>query len=305
MLIVSTSDQVTGVANAGSELYVRVSSTNRIRVYDSQTLAELRSWSSDRPKQIAVDTQSNLWILQATDASNPPKILHYSKTGSLSSQKITDIVDPTAVAINPQGRLLVTENGPRQQVLIYDISGTPKLIGTFGTQGGIYSGTRGEVGELKLNGLTGVGTDKAGNIYVSNDGFGSSGTDLRKSSPLGKMQWQLLGLQFVDNADADQVLTDWMCSPNMNISGWTIVNRMDRNGLTKAIPSINFATLTIRDCTTKTIRRPLFLSVELKLNVSYISQECLPISSVCTVLMEKLQFPVPSLRGIILPALLN
>src|SRR4028118_1235465 len=75
---------------------------------------------------------------------------------------------------------------------------------------------------------------------------------------------------------------------------------MDRKGLTKAIPSINLATLTLRDCTTKIIRRLLFLSVELKLNVSYISQECLPISSLCTVLMEKLQFPVPSLRGIIL-----
>jgi len=48
-----------------------------------------------------------------------------------------------------------------------------------------------------------VGTDKAGNIYVSNDGFGNSGTDLRKFSALGKMQWQLFGLQFVDNADAD------------------------------------------------------------------------------------------------------
>ncbi len=203
MLIVSTSSQVTGLASIGSELYVSDSSTNRIRVYDSETLAELRSWSSDRPKQIAVDPQSNLWILQAKDATNPPKILHYSKTGTLLSQKITDVVDPTALAIDPQGRLLVTENGPRQQVLIYDISGSPKLIGTFGTQGGIYSGTRGEVGELKLNGLTGVGTDKAGNIYVSNDGFGGSGTDLRKFSPLGKMQWQLLGLQFVDNADAD------------------------------------------------------------------------------------------------------
>jgi hypothetical protein len=203
MLIVSTSGQVTGLANAGSELYVSDSATNRIRVYDSETLAELRSWSSDRPKQIAVDTQSNLWILQAKDASNPPKILHYSKTGTLLFQKITDVVEPTAIAIDPQGRLLVTENGPRQQVLIYDISGTPKLIGTLGTKGGIYSGTRGEVGELKLNGLTGVGTDRAGNIYVSNDGFGGSGTDLRKFSTLGKMQWQLLGLQFVDNADAD------------------------------------------------------------------------------------------------------
>ncbi|MEG4352952.1 hypothetical protein QUA74_24840 [Microcoleus sp. LAD1_D3] len=203
ILIVSTSSQVTGLANAGSELYVSDSAANRIRVYDSETLAELRSWPVDRPKQIAVDTQSNLWILQAKDASNPPKILHYSKAGTLLSQKITDVVDPTALAIDPQGRLLVTENGPRQQVLIYEISATPKLIGTFGTQGGIYSGTRGEVGELKLNGLTGVGTDKAGNIYVSNDGFGGSGTDLRKFSPLGKMQWQLLGLQFVDNADAD------------------------------------------------------------------------------------------------------
>jgi len=203
MLIVSTSGQVTGLANAGNELYVSDSAANRIRVYNSETLAELRSWPVDRPKQIAVDPQSNLWILQAKDATNPPKILHYSKTGTLLSQKITDVVDPTALAIDPQGRLLVTENGPRQQVLIYDISGTPKLTGTFGTQGGIDSGTRGEVGELKLNGLTGVGTDRAGNIYVSNDGFGGSGTDLRKFSPIGKMQWQLLGLQFVDNADAD------------------------------------------------------------------------------------------------------
>ena len=203
MLIVSTSGQVTGLANAGGELYVSDSAANRIRVYDTETLAELRSWSSDRPKQIAVDTQNNLWILQTKDASNPPKILHYSKTGTLLSQKITDVVDPTALAIDRQGRLLVAENGPRQQVLIYDLSGTPKLIGTFGTPGGIYSGTKGEVGELKLNGLTGVGTDKSGNIYVSNDGFGNSGTDLRKFSSLGKMQWQLLGLQFVDNADAD------------------------------------------------------------------------------------------------------
>lgn len=203
MLIVSTSSQVTGLANAGNELYVSDSAANRIRVYDTETLAELRSWPVDRPKQIAVDPQSNLWILQAKDPTNPPKILHYSKTGTLLSQKITDVVDPTALAIDPQGRLLVTENGPRQQVLIYDISGTPKLIGTFGTQGGIYSGTKGEVGELKLKGLTGVGTDRAGNIYVSNDGFGGSGTDLRKFSPIGKMQWQLLGLQFVDNADAD------------------------------------------------------------------------------------------------------
>jgi hypothetical protein len=39
MLIVSTSGQVTGLANAGSELYVSDSATNRIRVYDAETMA--------------------------------------------------------------------------------------------------------------------------------------------------------------------------------------------------------------------------------------------------------------------------
>ena len=94
---------------------------------------------------------------------------------------------------------------PCPQALIYDISGTPKLIGTFGDEGGIYFGTLGAVRELKLNCVTGVGTDAAGNIYVSNDGFGSSGTDLRKFSRFRKLPWQLLGLQFVDNADVEPV----------------------------------------------------------------------------------------------------
>jgi hypothetical protein len=123
MLIVNTSGQVTGLANTGSELYVSDNAANRIRVYDSGTLAELQSWSSDRPKQIAVDNQSNLWILQGKDASNPPEIPHYSKTGTLLSKQITDLVHPTALAIENKDRLLVADNCPRQKVLIYDSSG--------------------------------------------------------------------------------------------------------------------------------------------------------------------------------------
>jgi hypothetical protein len=56
---------------------------------------------------------------------------------------------------------------------------------------------------LKFYGITGVGTDAAGNIYINSNGFNNSGTDLRKLSPNGKLQWQLLGLHFVDNADTD------------------------------------------------------------------------------------------------------
>ena len=98
---------------------------------------------------------------------------------------------------------MVAENGPRQQVLIYQIKKQPVQIGTLGSQGGIFAGVAGEVKDVKLYGLTGVGTDTAGNIYVNSNGFNNSGTDLRKFSSSGKLLWKLMGLKFVDNADAD------------------------------------------------------------------------------------------------------
>jgi hypothetical protein len=166
-------------------------------------MTELRSFPVARPGKMAVDGQGNLWIIQTGDDSNAPKILNYSKTGTLLSKQITDLVEPTALEVDNRGRLLIAENGPRQQVLIYDIATTPVLVDTLGAEEGIYSGTPGEVAPDKLAGLTGVGTDIAGNIYVSLDGFVGLGTDLRKYSPKKVLQWQLLGLQFVDSADVD------------------------------------------------------------------------------------------------------
>jgi hypothetical protein len=216
MLIVSKSkhdlstgptNPILGLASVGSELYVSDKATNRIRVYSTGTMTELRSWSFERPGQITVDRQGNLWVVQTKDSRNPPKILHYSKTGTPLPEKITDVVDPTALAVDKQDRLLVAENGPRQQVLIYRVAGTPKLVGTFGKEGGIYSGKRGEIGDLKFYGITGIGVDAGGNLYVNSNGFddgvNGSGTDLRKFSPSGGLAWKLQGLTFIDNADVD------------------------------------------------------------------------------------------------------
>ncbi len=203
MLIVSNQSEVTGLATTGNELYVSDSATNRIRVYNTDTMKEVRNFSVTNPGAIALDKQGNLWIIQSKNGNNPAKIVHYSQTGKQLPQQITDVVEPTAIAIDRQGRLLVAENGDRQQVLIYNVKAQPVLAGTFGSKGGIYAGVPGEVQDLKLYGLTGVGTDAAGNIYVNSNGFNKSGTDLRKFSPSGKQLWQLLGLLFVDNADVD------------------------------------------------------------------------------------------------------
>lgn len=204
MLIVSTKSQVTGLAVADAELYVSDSGNNRVRVYDTNSMKELRNFSVLNPGQITFDRKGNLWIIQSKEASNPAKILHYSKQGKQLPEVIADVVKPSALTVDNQGKLLVADNGPRQQVLIYNITGTkPVQVGTFGNKGGIYAGVPGEVGDLKFGGITGVGTDAVGNIYVASDGFNRSGAELRQFSPSGKLQWRLLGLAFIDNADAD------------------------------------------------------------------------------------------------------
>ncbi|MBR8838138.1 MAG: hypothetical protein DSM106950_30090 [Stigonema ocellatum SAG 48.90 = DSM 106950] len=203
MLIVSTKTELTGLATTGDELYVSDPATNLVHVYNTETMQELRHFSVANPGQIAVDTLMNLWIIQNKNGNTPAKILHYSKQGNLLPKVINDVVKPTAIAVNNQGRLLVAENGPRQQILIYNITNKPVQVGTFGIKGGIYGGIPGEVKDLKFYGLSGVGTDAEGNIYIGIDGFNRSGVDLKKFSPSGALQWQLLGLEFVDNADVD------------------------------------------------------------------------------------------------------
>ncbi|WYL97093.1 MAG: hypothetical protein HEQ35_27840 [Gloeotrichia echinulata IR180] len=203
MLITSTQGEVTGLAIVGKELYVSNSVTNSIRVYNTETMQELRNFSVANPGAITIDKQGNLWIIQTKNGGKSAKILHYSPTGKKLPRQITNIVEPTAIAVDNQGRLLVAENGVSQQILIYKITDKPVQVGTFGSKNGIYGGIPGEVKPLKFYGITGVGTDGNGNFYINSNGFNKSGTDLRKFSPSAKQLWQLLGLLFIDNADAD------------------------------------------------------------------------------------------------------
>jgi len=197
MLIVSNDSEVTGLATLGRELFVSDSAANKVRVYDTETMQELRSFSLEKPGNITVDKKGNLWIIANQ------KIVHYAKQGKLLSQVVSGLDKPSAIAVDNRDRLLVAENGINQQILIYDITNQPKLINTFGVKGGIYAEIPGEIKDLKFYGISGVGSDSWGNVYISNDGFERSGVDLRKFSPSGKLEWKLLGLQFIDNGDVD------------------------------------------------------------------------------------------------------
>jgi len=128
------------------------------------------------------------------------------------SAAIRSVTDPTALGFLPDGRLLVGDNGPDQNVKIFDVSdpSAPKLVGTFGDSGGVFAGPRpGAAGPKRFWGIRGVGSDSLGRICVAGTGMPmqvGGGTDIRCFTgwrDTSTLRWQVQGLSFVNSADFD------------------------------------------------------------------------------------------------------
>jgi hypothetical protein len=204
-----------GLAAAGGKLFLSDPKNNKVRAYDRDTLEELQSWDVPNPGRLALDGKGALWVINpisyaetgaeddyrdGTSASASIQKIDLS-TGTVTTLPLPGVGRASALAFDPSGRLLIADDGPDKQVKTFDVSGgTPQLIDTLGQKGGIYAGAPGEVAPDKFNGITGVGCDAAGNIYVSST---HSGGELRKFSPDKKLTWHVMGLAFVDGASAD------------------------------------------------------------------------------------------------------
>ncbi|MBK6284644.1 MAG: hypothetical protein IPF54_20215 [Draconibacterium sp.] len=111
-------------------------------------------------------------------------------------RKITSLVDPVALGINLKtGELFVADNSIDQNIKIFDISESPVQTGTFGKQGGIFSdpisGSTSDM--LRFRGVTGLGGDDDGNIYVAMDGFPGAEGSIRAFNPDGTLRWKMVG----------------------------------------------------------------------------------------------------------------
>ena len=195
-----------GMAISGSTLYVTDIGNNVVRAFNVSTMAEqtANEWSVTAPGQIAVDASGNVWV---TVTSNNT-VVEYSPTGT-ALQTISGIGQPGPLAFDNNGRLMVADNGPNENVRIYTISGTTHtLYGTFGSTGGIYAGTEGRVGAGRFHDITGIGCDAAGNYYIAMDGSVENrvgGTELVafNGGNASSVAWSLYGLEFVSGASAD------------------------------------------------------------------------------------------------------
>lgn len=145
-----------------------------------------------------------------------------------NGKTITDAGKPTAIAMGRgiyANKLLVADNGARKQVLVYDVSGAPTIVETLGVSGGIVadytpeyefpaainapaypvkSYPPGYYHPFKLWGLTGVGCDTSGRIFVSTSEMGSAIRCFKKVESNWILDWRVENYFFVDNVYYDE-----------------------------------------------------------------------------------------------------
>lgn len=215
-------NRLSGLLHLNGELFVSCPGPgfDSIKVYNASSGAYKRGWKFTKPFSIDVAKDGTLWVLQKNNGDQLPRIIHLDTNGNElpGSFALEAGIDPQVMNIDNQGRILIADNGPDQNIKIYaGLDATPSLAGAFGIKGGVYSGSpneKGTVGELRFRGPVAADTDENGNIYIACNGQGAVihdianndhglGLTIEMYTPSGMRQWILRGLVFVDNADAN------------------------------------------------------------------------------------------------------
>jgi len=197
------SGRAIGLAARGGRLAVAYS--NRVEVCDAAGFVPRTNFPVAGLKDVAIAPGGSLWVI-ASNAVLRPNLVAAEVIPLTSSSLCPEVVKPTALSFAHDGRLIVCDDGPDQQVKFYDVSGArPRLTGSFGERGGLRSGTPGLSAPTRLYAPRGAGTDAAGNLYVT---LGFNGAPvgtlvLRSFTPDGKLRWELANHAFVDTYGFD------------------------------------------------------------------------------------------------------
>jgi hypothetical protein len=174
-----------------------------VTVYDRDSLSRKRAFPLPGAAALAPDASGNLW------ASSTSGIVHLDPAGHSLGPGLGHAA-AAALAIDPRGRLVVGEGAPDHRVLVLDVSGSPpRAVDTVGERGGVYAGpVSGRQGALRFNRITGVGADAGGHLFVAGDGDGADLRRLSRTAAGWTMDWQLLGIEYIDSAAADPSIPD-------------------------------------------------------------------------------------------------
>jgi hypothetical protein len=204
-------------------------------------MVEKTSWSFDKPQQLALNTSGSLWVMSGR------KLASFNSNGVVAHRlELPPHLKPNGFGFDQLDRVLIADDTTQQVLAFHPSSGKPTILARFGERGGMFpplkpgekpGPDRGRATPKRFINPTGVGTDRAGNLYVVGDQDGG-GTVLRCFAPNGRkgidpmnwgtlnwtnLKWELLGLEFVDGADATRASdgTDVWTTENRYTLDWS------------------------------------------------------------------------------------
>lgn len=206
---------------------------------------ELRqSWPVERIGRVAVAGDRTAWAIRQARVEGfrvvePAQLLAFQVGSDQPVRRIELAGDPSALAVAPDGKLWVADNGSAQRILIYDVSGKePRQVGFFGEENGVYGGVPGAIADRKLSPkIVGIGFDADGGTVIGADGWSWCGTDIRSFSKDGALRWRLVGLHGVVDmggfdpgsehdifSGSEHFTLDWSKpgAPGWNYAGYTL-----------------------------------------------------------------------------------
>jgi hypothetical protein len=192
---------VTGVWVHEGIVFVSDAATGRIRTIDEVSLEPTgNAFPADRPSGLCV-LAGKLQVIER-GAVVSAFTLDGKRTGQVLDEG--DELLPGAVAPTPEGRLMVSDRGPGQQVHFFNMSGVPTRVRTLGEEAGAYGPpTPGETGPRRFAGITGVGADAAGGLHVAQSPP-PGGFVLRQFAPDRRtLRWEIETAAPAHGADID------------------------------------------------------------------------------------------------------
>lgn len=187
----------TGVAVHGGELFVADPVSGAIIVYATADLKEVRRFPCPGAGRLAVDAtpEHALWTIVGTS------VRRIGRDGKDLGVAISDCLKPVALAIAPEGDLLVADSDPGRQRIQRYRAGTWKRDAAADFGSPIYQGAKpGVVQPGRFFRITGVACGGDGSLYVAAWDFGGK---LWKFDAQRRLVWVREGTEFVNCADAD------------------------------------------------------------------------------------------------------
>ena len=181
--------------DARGDLLVVARKDGVVELRSTEDLSQRGQFIAEAVRSVAIDPSgASVWLVEGD------QIVQRDLEGKTLDGKAPEAERPAALSFAPDGRLVVCDDGPAQQVLIYESQyGALRLVERFGQPGGLRAGTPGVVAPDKLYGLRGAGFDQEGNLYVALCiNVQGAGTAIRSFDPDGALRWEVESHAFCD-----------------------------------------------------------------------------------------------------------